>query len=313
MDLELVLNELSLQTPADSVDAAKQLMSELIDTAFKADEQGVNPVLRTHESFYSALIAPKYSIYDWLEDQSIDLEQRRFILLSSKFPFLKDIEDSQLEDKHLLSEFRFQEQLAQGLGIAYLLESLAISLNSEPQWNTTYIALEAMWIDEDEIETTESVTIIHASSPEHISQHIPWVQNRLKTGVRDGLDLWKRRSNLFPSLSFCEITKQQIQGLRAGDPMLRQVVNRLFELESSSKQWKSGNFNLDSLPSKATPESKSRLQRLKSRLTIRCPDERERLFSLHVRMTPGGWRLYFSTESLAPGSIIIGYVGSKIE
>lgn len=313
MDLELVLNELSLQTPADSVDAAKQLMSELIDTAFKADEQGVNPVLRTHESFYSALIAPKYSIYDWLEDQSIDLEQRRFILLSSKFPFLKDIEDSQLEDKHLLSEFRFQEQLAQGLGIAYLLESLAISLNSEPQWNTTHIDLEAMWIDEDETEITETVSIIHASSPEHISQHIPWIQERLKTGVRDGFDLWKRRKNLFPSLSFCEMTKQQIQSLKAGDPILRQVVKRLFELESSCKQWKSGNFNLDSLPGKATPESQSRLQRLKSKLTIQCPDGKERLFSLHLPMTPGGWRLYFSTENLPPGNIIIGYIGSKIE
>jgi hypothetical protein len=312
VDLELVLNELSLQTPADNVQMAKQCMSEFINTALEANDHGVNYVLRIHESFYEDILAPNYLISDWLVDQTVDREKQRYILSFSKLPFLADVQPELIE-KNLLSEFRFQEQLAQGFGIAYLLESLAISLNSSSQWNTTHIDLEAMWIDEDETEITESVTIIHASSPKHISQHIPWIQNRLKTGVRDGFDLWKRRTDLFPSLSFCEITKQQIQSLKAGDPILRQVVKRLFELESSCKQWKSGNFNWDSLPSKATPESESRRQRLKSKLTIQCPDGKERLFSLHLRMTPGGWRLYFSTDNLPPGNIIIGYIGSKIE
>ena len=137
MDLEIVLNELSLNNPADNKHIARELMSNLINTAIKAQENGVNPILRTHESFYEALLAPNYFIYNWLEDQSVDLEKKRFIRLSSKFPFLKDVQDSQVENRSLLSEFRFQEELATGLGVAYLLESIAISLKSDVQWENT--------------------------------------------------------------------------------------------------------------------------------------------------------------------------------
>lgn len=65
------------------------------------------------------------------------------------------------------------------------------------------------------------------------------------------------------------------------------------------------------LPSKTTPESDSRIQQFRQQLTIKCPDSKERLFSWHLRMTPGAWRLYFS-EELGPGKIIIGYIGLKL-
>jgi hypothetical protein len=95
--------------------------------------------------------------------------------------------------------------------------------------------------------------------------------------------------------------------------MLRQVIKRLFELETSCKNWTVGAFDLDSLPSKTSPESESRLKRLKKQLTFRCPDNKERIFSLHVRMTgASAWRLYFSTD-LGIGKVIIGYIGLKIE
>jgi hypothetical protein len=93
--------------------------------------------------------------------------------------------------------------------------------------------------------------------------------------------------------------------------MLRQVIKRLLELEDCCQNWKSGAFDLDSLPSKASPESKSRLKQFQEELTFECPDGITRTFSLHVRMTPGPWRLYFLTD-LRPGKIIIGYIGSKI-
>jgi hypothetical protein len=143
--------------------------------------------------------------------------------------------------------------------------------------------------------------------------HIAWIQQRLRTSVSDGIQLWQRREELFPSLSFCENASQQMQNLGSGNPMLRQVIKRLFELETSCKNWTDGAFSLENLPSKASPESESRLKRLKQQLTFRCPDYKERTFSLHVRMTgAAAWRLYFSTE-LGVGKIIIGYIGLKIE
>ncbi|MCW6035527.1 hypothetical protein K4A83_04460 [Spirulina subsalsa FACHB-351] len=93
--------------------------------------------------------------------------------------------------------------------------------------------------------------------------------------------------------------------------MFGQVRKRLFELETAAKEWKGGAFDyLNTLPSKATPESESRLRQFTSRLTIPCPDGEQRLFSLHLRLTPGAWRLYFFPVQSA--QIIVGYIGLKI-
>ena len=94
--------------------------------------------------------------------------------------------------------------------------------------------------------------------------------------------------------------------------MLQQVRKRLDELENYCKTWTTGALILEKFPSKVTPESESRLQEFKQQLTVRCPDDRERIFSLHMRLTPGAWRLHFS-EKLGPGKIIIGYIGPKIK
>lgn len=154
--------------------------------------------------------------------------------------------------------------------------------------------------------------IFHASRREHLLEHVDWIKNRLRIQVSDGLELWNRRQELFPSLDFCEDVSKQIQNICSGNPILAQVAKRLFELDTCCQAWTSGSFNLDNLPCKATPESESRLKQFQTELTFKCPDSQNRLFSLHVRMTPGAWRLYFSTD-MGPGKILIGYVGLKIE
>jgi hypothetical protein len=312
MDLEMVLNELSFQMPAHNIQTAQQRMSELIATAREAAEQGIKPIIRTHSNFYASILANNYSLSDWLADHSTDRDELRFLLTVAKTPFLTDIQNSEIENQNILSDFNYKGQNCEGLGIAYLLESLALSIKSETCWDSNSIVLEATWLEDEDL-NSDTVTVFHASSKEHILGHIAWIQQRLRTSVSDGIQLWQRREELFPSLSFCENVRQQMQNLGNGNPMMRQVVKRLFELETSCKNWTGGSFNLENLPSKASPESESRLKRLKPQLTFRCPDNKERTFSLHLRMTgAGAWRLYFSTE-LGVGKIMVGYIGLKIE
>lgn len=313
MDLEMVLNELSLQAPANNAQIARQRMSDLIATAREAAELGVKPILRTHSEFYNVVLASDYRLSDWVGDKNVAREEWQFILLSTKAPFLADIQNPQIEDRNLVSEFCYEGKPTEGLGIAFLLESLALSVSSEPRWESSSLVLEATWLEDDNNLNSEEVSVVHASRLEHVHGHIAWIQNRLRTSVRDGLDLWNRRSELFPSLSFCETVSKQVQFLGSGNPMLRQVVQRLLELEEYCRSWTAGSFNAGSLPTKTTPESETRLNKLRQQLTFRCPDGETRLFSWHVRMTgAGAWRLHFSVE-LGPGKIIIGYIGLKIE
>ncbi len=318
MDFDLILNELSLRNPASNEQIAQQRMSELIKTIKAVKAQGVNVSLRTKENFHTTLLAPNYPLRRWLNDA--DQVERIFIkTLATKAPFSTDTGNSEIQDienNSSLSEFRHQGEMAIGLGIAYVLDTIAISLLSEECWDCSRLELEFRCLNQDEELIHELVDIIHVSRSSHVQEHavlIHGIQQRIRQEVSDGVELWNRKEELFPRLEFCEDVSKQMQNLYPGNPMLRQVIKRLFELEDYCKIWTDGAFNSDNVSSKATPESESRLRQFKQELTFKCPDGEKRIFSWHLRMTgAGAWRLHFS-EELGPGKIIIGYIGSKIQ
>lgn len=312
MDLEIVFNELSLITPAADIPTARKLMSDFINTVRTATTQGVKRVIRTQSDLNNILLAPSYPLIRWRNDNEVQLEERSFFRALITKEFLIDITDPDIENSINLSEFKYQGEQASGLGHAFLLDALAMSVKSEPRWDCSRLELEVTRLDENEDIVDEIVEVIHASNSNHVYENYVWIKNRIRTKVINGLDLWNRKEELFPSLEFCETVGKQMPSITAANPILRQVIKRLSELEDYCKDWKNGAFNYDNLPCKVSPESETRLQQLEKELTFQCPDGVKRVFSLHVRMTPGAWRLHFSTE-LGPGKIIIGYIGIKIQ
>lgn len=313
MDLEMVFNELSARNLAPDISTAQKWMSELIMTMREAKSCGLKG-LRIQEDFHAMVLAENYPLASWRNDNEVNREERTFLrTLATKTPLSVDIPDIEIKIKveNPDCELSLQGSQAEGFKVAYYLETLAISLNSESLWNSSHINLELIQIDEDGELTEENVEVIHGSQKNHVLEHANWIQKRQQTGVADGLELWNRRGELFSSLEFCDRVSEQIQSLI--DPkMLRQVVRKLFELDELSKNWTDGSLDLDNLPSKASPESESRLKQFREQLNIQCLDGKKRIFSLHVRMTPGAWRLHFCTE-LGPGKIVIGYIGPKIQ
>ena len=313
MDLEMVFNELSARTFAPGISTAQQWMSELIRTMVAAKGCGLK-AMRTQADFHAMVLAENYPLSRWRNDPQVNREERTFLrTLATKNPLSVDIPNREIKIKveNLDCELSLEGSQAEGFKFAYYLETLAISLNSESLWNSSRIKLELIQIDDNGELIQESVEVIHASQKNHVIEHADWIQKHQQTSVANGLELWNRRTELFSSLEFCDRTSEQIQNLI--DPkMLRQVVRKLFELDELSKKWTDGSLDLDNLPSKVSPESESRLKQFREQLNIQCPDENKRLFSLHIRMTPGAWRLHFCTE-LGPAKIVIGYIGPKIQ
>lgn len=313
MDLEMVFNEMSARNLAPDISTAQQWMSELIMTMREAKRSGLKGI-RIQEDFHAMLLAENYPLCRWRNDNTVNREERTFLrTLATKTPLSIDISDLDIKIKVEAPdcELSLQGSPVEGFKVAYYLETLAISLNSESLWNSSRIKLELIQIDENGDLIEESVEVLHASQKNHVLEHANWIQKRQQTRVADGLELWNRRGELFSSLEFCDRVSEQIQSLI--DPkMLRQVVRKLFELDELSKNWTDGSLNLDNLPSKVSPESESRLKQFRDQLNTQCLDGKKRIFSWHIRMTPGAWRLHFCTE-LGPGKIIIGYIGPKIE
>ena len=312
MDLEMVFNELSARTLAPDISTARQWMAELIMTMREAKSCGLKGI-RTQADFNAMVLAENYPLSRWRNDNNVNRNEQTFLRTLATKKLFVDIPDVEIKIKveDPGCELSLQGSQAEGFKVAYYLEILAISLNSESLWNSSSLNLELIQIDDNGELIEESVEVIHASQKSHVIEHADWIHKRQQTGVADGLELWNRRTELFSSLEFCDRVSQQIQSLT--DPkMLRQVVRKLFELDELSKSWIDGALNLDNLPSKASPESESRLKQFREQLNIQCLDGKKRIFSLHIRITPGAWRLHFCTE-LGPGKIIIGYIGPKIQ
>jgi hypothetical protein len=266
--------------------------------------------MRTENEINNILIAVNYPIARWRNDPDVPREEQTFFRsLTAKAPFWSDA-DPDIKDNFDLSEVFYQGRSAIGLRFALVSDALAISLLSDVCWDCSQLELELRRIeDEDLIE--EKTIIFHASRSSHVIHHSDWIAKKIRQNIQDGLDLWQRKAELFPHLEFCANVEKKLASLEPNSPIFRQILKRLSELEEAAHNWTEGSFNLDSLPSKVTPESESRLKDFSQKLTFMCPDGVSRLFSLHSRVTPGAGRVYFSLE-LGPGKIIIGYIGQKI-
>lgn len=312
MGPEMVLNELSLQNPAKDYHEARRWMDEFVGAMSAATRAGVARVLRTESDVRYAELAPGYPVVKWLNDQEVDRKARRYFLtLATKAPLLQDVIDEGVRDKTLIFDFFQGEDRADGFGVAFLLEALPLSLRSDQRWDADYVELKVRHLDDSGELVEDTIELVHASRREHVRQHGNWIAQRHRTDVQNGMDLWDRRQDLFPRLTFCQDAEVQLVNLRPRHQMLRPIVKRLLELDSYCQQWSDGPFDPGLLPSKASIESEATLSQYGQERTFRCPDDQDRLFSWHVRLTPGAWRLYFFPQE-SNRQIIIGYVGPHL-
>ncbi|MCX5935598.1 MAG: hypothetical protein NTU99_12605 [Pseudanabaena sp. LacPavin_0818_WC45_MAG_42_6] len=310
MALDIVLNELSLETSASDQLVARQWMANLVQTVRAINAQTKSQsILRSQYDFYSTLLASDYSLRQWLNDNKVDREERRFIKsLATKSPFSEDILESaevySVENNIASCEFRYQGKLAIGLGIAYLLDTISVSVNSAAFWDCSYLDLDIISIDEDD----KKITIVHASRKEHLLDHIDWFKNRIHSNI-NGEALWNQKDDLFPNLQFCDSVKSQLESLSIGNSMLEHVKDRLRKLQQYAESWKEESFNSQKLDCSASPESEATLKQYSKERTFLCPDRKKRIFSWHVRL-PLGWRIHFYPEQ--PSKILIGYIGEHL-
>lgn len=287
-------------------------MSLLVITISLATDLGVKKILRTHGNFYSEVLAPQYTVGCWLTDRSVDLEIKRFLYsLATHAPYLEGIEDSTLIETFNISEFYFEGEKAEGLGIAWLMESIAISLHCGGRWAKDLIEVTVEMLDDNGEVERKTVGVNHASSPENIGNHRSWILNQIKANITDGRDMMDRKINLFPSLIFCGNTEKILSNLKGSDPLFRQITKRLFELKEFCSVWVVGDFDKNKILSKVNPESPETLAKYKKEHTFVCDNGDAYIFSWHVYITPGPWRIYFYPIS-SLRKIFIGYIGKKL-
>ena len=315
MTLEIILNELSLKNPATDINTARYWISNFILTLKAIKKSSKSITLRTQYDFHSAQLALNYPIRRWLNDREVDREERRFLRnLATKSPFSEDIVDVEIKDVQentAISEFYYEGVLAIGLGIAYLLDALSISILSESQWNCSRLNLDVLTIDENEELIHEEIELYHISCRDHVQEHTDWIQNRIKIPISDGVELWNSTEELFPRLEFCDSVGKQLQNIKRGQLELKWVREALSLLDSCCQNWTSGSFSSEGYSIEISGESQVTLNQYSQERTFRCPDGQERLFEQHIKLRVCNWRIHFYPKE-EPGKIIIGYIGRHL-
>jgi hypothetical protein len=314
MDLEMVLNELSLKPPADNIEIAKQWMSHLISTIQAATKLGVARVLYTPENFYYVLLAPPdYLVAKWLGDDTVEREAKQFFKsLATKRTFFNA--------KRQYKYGKWKDVI--GLGYADSYNALAISINSEA-WPNDRLPLELLNLDDlknGQDEFVEScVEVTHASCREHVQNHASWIEEQLQKNIHalasDESSLWKYKEKLFPHLPFCKAVKKQLgKNLLRSSSMLEPVVETLLKLDQYCEDHPIGPFDSKKIACEISGESQPTRQQYWRERNFECPDGERRTFDWHAKLADG-WRIYFEPwiDPLEnKGQLIIGYIGPHL-
>ena len=309
MSIDLIFNELSEQPMVANILQARELMSGFIETITEARKLGVSNNFRVLNSLDSIILAPEYPLSKWRNDQDVAREYRQRIKsIQTKCPLLVDCQNEQ--NRALEVEGKHKERKAQGFTASMLLSGLSISFKNHEDWNTSQITLDISEIDTGGEISNYTVQIPHASESQHIQQLQIWIKSKSQVSFTNGTHLWERKEH-FSSLEFCNSVKSDLAKILSSDDLLQQVINKLGHLNEAAKNWNSGQFNLNQLPFKSSPESQSTLQQFKSARTFSTPSGNDLIFSLHCRITPHSWRIHFFPDHLSK-KVIIGYIGPHL-
>ncbi len=104
-----------------------------------------------------------------------------------------------------------------------------------------------------------------------------------------------------------------LRRIQRGDVALRNILRRLRALEAFFGSWDGRPIDPSStgLGSKCTPESQATLRKYGEEHTFTPPHGPPRIFSLHLRFTPGAGRIYFDGDSEEKRGIV-GHIGPHL-
>jgi hypothetical protein len=339
----LIFNDLSY--PFKNKYAANEGIKTFIKTFAAASHMGINQ-LRLHknigENLYNLELAPGYYVSHWLhtfthtdkqtkeksrsrpgetiEDEALNEDLRnRFKEILTTSPMITDNEPIEKETNER-STFEIsipgKPKLidAEGLGAAFLLDTIALSFLSGDFWDTHKIQkLKHYYIKDDNSEIVDFVEVRHTSRPEHMLHHKKWFEKKKLASLKASRELWERRGEFFPHMVLCGSVEQQLtKHYGVHSKYFNQIVERLKQLDIFAGDWTSGGWSDKDLKHyglNVSGESEQTMQKYGRERRFRLPDGRKESFEKHIKT--GDLRFHFYADE-KDHRIYVGYIGPHL-
>ncbi len=175
--MDLIFNELSL-CKAENVHSTRSMMENLL-LCCKSARSAIGPIgLRVNDAFFAGELVADYTVTSWLTDRDVSRTLQDLLLGLKRSPYI-DENDENIENKFIQNYYSVHapanEDLdgeeVEGLAVAFLYNTLAVSLQTDAFWNQTKISLSEKHEDNE-----QTVQVRHANNPDHILEHQEWVE-----------------------------------------------------------------------------------------------------------------------------------------
>ncbi|KAA8478216.1 hypothetical protein BDE36_2520 [Arcticibacter tournemirensis] len=182
--MDFIFNELCFGNVATDIHAGKKGINNLLQVCKKGRESGMSR-LAIRTDFYEQYLAENYCVRDWLSDPSVTRTYKDLLLSIVRHPYIED-GDTSTEERFISSYGFLNEEKntsVEGLAVAYLYKTIAVSLCSAEKWNSHEIDIRFSEADSED----QNIKVRHASQISHIEQHKDWIISRLgiKLAVTD--------------------------------------------------------------------------------------------------------------------------------
>ena len=282
-------------------------------TATLAGDRAVEIIAISDCDFFGIMLSDGYTLSDWSVDRETDRDQKRFFRrITTKIGRDED-RDHAVMDRFYLSEFFLANQdetahrgpEARGLGLACLLDTVALSLPSEERWRRILVRLRHLWLEADGCEKERSVDVFNMSKADHGESVADELLRKEQTELRENpLALTDRMRDCFPHLSFGQDVNKQI--VQLSSDVRKLVIAKLTGLDGAVRDWRRASAEALALP-KVHAESEPTMQQFGHLRTFRDADGRIEVFTLHA-MVGSRYRIHFRVKEQEK-SLEIGYVG----
>jgi hypothetical protein len=288
-------------------------MSIFVQVLKESTTIGLSKSIRALEEFSYQELAPGYSLLHWRNDDQVNRDERQlFRQYTTRSPLLDGVLE-RIARRGSGCEAQFEGVHAKGLLAAFLLDSLATSLPSDPVWQVARLRVCILEMDDiGEIHSTDE-NILHAATPHHVREHAPLFEARRRRLAASGRDIVEQRGSLLPRLRFCGDVEQALTHMAPSDPGLSWVRGRLFELNDRCAGWAEGEFPHHMLRGSPSRESETvhNNDELRGLRLFTCPDGQKRYFEWHLKYHAHNLRLHYFPKD-DERLVLIGYIGPHL-
>ena len=316
MNIEYVLNELSVEELASSDVRANEVMDIFVEVLKNSREIGIRPNIRTHKQMGEIQLSDNYFISNWCENANISKEKRLYIKkLLTNSPILHGLEGQILED---VKEFEaeFEGKAGVGITLAHLMNNPVLSFCTHSKWEAEELSVQicSLKVDADsgvcDLIKADS-RVINFAKIETLEQNKSKIINLQKTKFSSVADFWEKKGQLFLHLDFSPSLLDNLNELGWGNPILAQVFSKIASLDEYCQSWKSGPCQLTSVHANISVESQSTMQQFGAARIFKTSNGEDIVCEHHARLTPGAQRIHFNPHP-DEKKIFVGYVGRKL-